>query len=100
MAQSRILILDEPTQGIDVGAKEDVHRLMIEFTRSRRGAILLISSDLPEVLRMSDRILVMRQGRLAGELSRADATEEKVMQLAVGGGLASWSDLRGSRQPL
>jgi ribose transport system ATP-binding protein len=100
MAQSRILILDEPTQGIDVGAKEDVHRLMIEFTRSRRGAILLISSDLPEVLRMSDRILVMREGRLAGELSRADATEEKVMQLAVGGGLASWSDLRGSRQPL
>jgi ribose transport system ATP-binding protein len=85
MARSRILILDEPTQGVDVGAKEDVHRLMAEFTRAQRGAILLISSDLPEVLRMSDRILVMRQGRIAGELARADATEERVMQLAVGG---------------
>ena len=92
MARSRILILDEPTQGVDVGAKEDVHRLMIEFTRTQRGAILLISSDLPEVLRMSDRILVMRQGRIAGELTRADATEERVMQLAVGGRPARRSD--------
>jgi ribose transport system ATP-binding protein len=92
MARSRILILDEPTQGVDVGAKEDVHRLMIEFTRAQRGAILLISSDLPEVLRMSDRIVVMRQGRIAGELRRADATEERVMQLAVGGRLAHRSD--------
>jgi ribose transport system ATP-binding protein len=88
MARSQILILDEPTQGIDVGAKEDVHRLMVEFTRRRRGAILLISSDLPEVLRMSDRILVMREGRLTGELLRADATSEKVLQLAVGSRLA------------
>ena len=87
MARSRILILDEPTQGIDVGAKEDVHRLMVEFTR-RRGAVLLVSSDLPEVLRMSDRIVVMREGRIAGELSRAEATEQRVMQLAVGGSAA------------
>jgi inositol transport system ATP-binding protein len=65
---------------------------MIEFTRTQRGAILLISSDLPEILRMSDRILVMRQGRIAGELTRADATEERVMQLAVGGQLARRSD--------
>jgi ribose transport system ATP-binding protein len=100
MARSRILILDEPTQGIDVGSKEDVHQLMIEFTRSRRGAILLISSDLPEVLRMSDRILVMREGRLAGELARADATEERVMQLAVGGGPAARSDLDRPPIPL
>jgi ribose transport system ATP-binding protein len=85
MAQSQILILDEPTQGIDVGAKEEVHRLMVEFTRQRGGAILLISSDLPEVLRMSDRILVMREGRIMGEVTRAEATEERVMQLAVGG---------------
>src|SRR3984957_9297330 len=92
MARSRILILDEPTQGVDVGAKEDVHRLMVEFTRAQRGAILLISSDLPEVLRMSDRILVMRQGRIAGELTRADAAEERVMQLAVGGQPACRSD--------
>jgi ribose transport system ATP-binding protein len=85
MAQSKILIMDEPTQGIDVGAKEDVHRLMVEFTRERGGAILLISSDLPEVLRMSDRILVMREGRIMGELTQCQATEERVMQLAVGG---------------
>jgi ribose transport system ATP-binding protein len=84
MAQSRILILDEPTQGIDVGAKEDVHRLMVDYTRRQHGAILLISSDLPEVLRMSDRIVVMREGQLAGELERAQATPEQVMRLAVG----------------
>jgi ribose transport system ATP-binding protein len=84
MARSNILFLDEPTQGIDVGAKEDVHRLMVEFTRERGGAVLLISSDLPEVLRMSDRILVMREGRIAGALSRHEATEERVMHLAVG----------------
>ena len=58
---------------------------MVEFTRERGGAILLISSDLPEVLRMSDRILVMRQAASAGELARAEATQEQVMQLAVGG---------------
>jgi ribose transport system ATP-binding protein len=84
MARSKILIMDEPTQGIDVGAKEDVHRLMVDFTRRQGGAILLISSDLPEVLRMSDRILVMREGRIAGELAGVDATQEQVMQLAVG----------------
>jgi ABC-type sugar transport system ATPase subunit len=89
MAHSRILILDEPTQGIDVGAKEDVHRLMVEFTRERRGAILLISSDLPEVLRMSDRIAVMRGGRIVAELRRAEATEQRIMRLAVGGEEAS-----------
>ena len=85
MARSRILIMDEPTQGIDVGAKEDVHKLMVDFTRAQGGAILLISSDLPEVLRMSDRILVMRAGRIAGELAGAEATQERVMELAVGG---------------
>jgi ABC-type sugar transport system ATPase subunit len=58
---------------------------MVEFTRERDGAILLISSDLPEVLRMSDRILVMREGRIMGELTQCQATEERVMQLAVGG---------------
>jgi ribose transport system ATP-binding protein len=91
MARSRILILDEPTQGIDVGAKEEVHRLMVDFTRDRGGAVLLISSDLPEILRMSDRLLVMHRGRIAGELDRSAATEERVMHLAVGsvGGVRS-----------
>jgi ribose transport system ATP-binding protein len=96
MARSRILIMDEPTQGIDVGAKEDVHRLMVDFTRKGGGAILLISSDLPEVLRMSDRILVMREGMIAGELAGAEATQERVMHLAVGGQSRAALDRTGS----
>jgi ribose transport system ATP-binding protein len=84
MARSRILLLDEPTQGIDVGAKEEVHRLMIEFARERQGAVVLISSDLPEVLRMSDRILVMREGRIVAEVSHDQANQELVMEYAAG----------------
>jgi ribose transport system ATP-binding protein len=84
MAQSKILLLDEPTQGIDVGAKEEVHRLMIEFTRLRAGTAILISSDLPEVLRMSDRILVMREGRIVAELAHEQATQELIMEYAAG----------------
>jgi ribose transport system ATP-binding protein len=84
MARSRILLLDEPTQGIDVGAKEEVHRLMIEFTRGRQGAVVLISSDLPEILRMSDRILVMREGRIIAEVAHDQATQELIMEYAAG----------------
>lgn len=84
MARSKILIMDEPTQGIDVGAKEEVHRLMIEFTREKGGAVILISSDLPEVLRMSDRILVMREGHIVADIPHADASQELVMEYAVG----------------
>jgi rhamnose transport system ATP-binding protein len=78
-----VLILDEPTQGIDVGAKAEIHRLMGELA-ARGLAILMISSELPEVLGMSDRIAVMRGGTLAGTLERADATQEKVLALALG----------------
>lgn len=84
MAKSRILFLDEPTQGVDVGAKEEIHRLMIDFTRRQGGTIVMISSDLPEVLRMSDRILVMRAGRIVAELAGPAATEEQVMAYAFG----------------
>ncbi len=84
MAKSRILLLDEPTQGIDVGAKEEVHRLMLEFTRDRHGAVVLISSDLPEVLRMSDRILVMREGRIVAEVPHDQANQELLMEYAAG----------------
>ena len=80
----RILILDEPTRGIDVGTKAAVHRLMSELA-SRGMAILMISSELPEVLGMSDRILVMREGRMTALLSRAEATQEKVMMAATTG---------------
>jgi rhamnose transport system ATP-binding protein len=78
-----VLVLDEPTRGIDVGAKAEVHHIVDELARSGM-AIVLISSDLPEVLAMSDRILVMREGRQMGVLSRGEATEERVITAAMG----------------
>jgi rhamnose transport system ATP-binding protein len=79
----RILIMDEPTRGIDVGAKAEIHRLVSDLARRGLG-ILLISSELPELLGMCDRILVMHRGRISGELARAEASQEKVMALAMG----------------
>lgn len=79
-----LLILDEPTRGIDVGAKAQVHRLISDLARAGMG-ILLISSELPEILGLSDRVLVMYRGRIAAELDRRDATAEKVMLAATGG---------------
>jgi rhamnose transport system ATP-binding protein len=76
-----VLILDEPTKGIDVGAKAAVHAVTSEFARAG-GAVLMISSDLPEILGMSDRVLVMRRGRLRGEFSRATATSENLLRMA------------------
>jgi rhamnose transport system ATP-binding protein len=78
-----VLILDEPTRGIDVGAKADVHQIIDELARSGM-AIVLISSDLPEVLAVSDRVLVMREGEQTGVFDRSDATQERVMTAAVG----------------
>jgi rhamnose transport system ATP-binding protein len=78
----QILLLDEPTRGIDVGTKAEVHRLMSSLA-AEGLAIVLISSELPEVLGMSDRILVMREGRLTGEFTRAEATQEKIMRAAT-----------------
>jgi rhamnose transport system ATP-binding protein len=76
-----VLILDEPTKGIDVGAKAAVHAVTSEFA-SAGGAVLMISSDLPEILGMSDRVLVMRRGRLRGEFARAQASSEKLLRAA------------------
>jgi rhamnose transport system ATP-binding protein len=81
--EPKLLILDEPTQGIDVGAKAEIHRLMSDLA-GRGLAILLISSELPEVLGMADRIAVMHHGAISGILSRADATQEKILSLALG----------------
>jgi ABC-type sugar transport system ATPase subunit len=78
-----VLILDEPTRGVDVAGKAEVHRLMSDLAQKGVG-ILMISSELPEVLGMSDRILVMREGRLVGEVQREDASEELVMSFAAG----------------
>lgn len=83
LTEPDILILDEPTRGIDIGAKTEIHRLMSALTRQGK-TIILISSELPEVLGMSDRIMVMHEGDKIGELSRAEATQEKVLQLATG----------------
>jgi rhamnose transport system ATP-binding protein len=82
-AQPRVIILDEPTQGIDVGAKSEIHRLMCDLAEQGM-AVLMISSELPEILGMSDRIGVMHAGRLAGVLSREEATPEQVLALALG----------------
>jgi rhamnose transport system ATP-binding protein len=78
-----VIILDEPTQGVDVGAKSEIHRLMGELA-ARGLAIIMISSELPEVLGMSDRIAVLHGGRIVGELPRAGATQEKILELALG----------------
>jgi ribose transport system ATP-binding protein len=78
----QILILDEPTRGIDVGAKAEIHRIISDLAGQGVG-ILMISSELPEILGMSDRILVMHEGRITGSLNREEATQEKIMALAV-----------------
>lgn len=80
----KVLILDEPTRGVDVGAKREIYQLMNEL--AERGVpIIMVSSDLPEVIGVSDRIMIMHEGRISGELTRQEATQEKVMQLATGG---------------
>jgi rhamnose transport system ATP-binding protein len=83
--EPQVLILDEPTRGVDIGAKVEVHRIISDLAASGL-AILLISSDLPEVLAMSDRILVLHEGRLVAEIPGAEATEERVMFAATGQG--------------
>jgi inositol transport system ATP-binding protein len=83
LTEPDLLILDEPTRGIDVGAKSEIYRLMTEFVRSGK-AIIMISSELPEVLGMSDRIMVMHTGDKVGELLRSEATQEKILQMATG----------------
>jgi rhamnose transport system ATP-binding protein len=81
--EPKVLIVDEPTRGIDVGTKSEVHRLLSELA-GQGLAILMISSELPEVLGMADRVLVMHEGRITGEIARADADEERIMRAATG----------------
>jgi ribose transport system ATP-binding protein len=80
-----VLIADEPTRGVDVGAKSDIYALLRQLAATGVG-IILISSDLLEVLGLADRVLVMRQGRIAGEFARGEATEENVIACAAGVG--------------
>ncbi len=79
---SHVLILDEPTRGIDVGSKKEIHSLMSQLAK-QGVAIIMISSELPEILGMSDRIVVMHEGRVKGELLREDANQENIMQMAI-----------------
>ncbi len=82
MTRPNVLILDEPTRGVDVGAKKDIYQLINQF--KAEGLSILVSSEMPEVLGMSDRILVMHEGRCGGEFSREQATQESLMAAAVG----------------
>jgi len=79
----RIFVFDEPTRGVDVGAKVEIYNLMNRLTAHGAG-IIMISSELPELLGMSDRILVMHRGRIQAEIDRASATEERVLSAALG----------------
>jgi rhamnose transport system ATP-binding protein len=88
-----LLILDEPTRGIDVGAKAEVHQIVNDLARQGLG-ILLISSDMPEVLAMSDRIVVMREGHQMATFTREEATQEKILSAAMGQSLAPVGDMQ------
>ena len=79
----KVLILDEPTRGVDVGAKAEIHKLITQLAK-QGVAIIMISSELPEVLGMSDRVMVMHEGKVGGILSRAEATQERILALASG----------------
>jgi rhamnose transport system ATP-binding protein len=81
--EPKVLIVDEPTRGIDVGTKSEVHRLLSDLA-GQGLAVLMISSELPEVLGMADRVLVMHEGRITGEIPRAEADEERIMRAATG----------------
>lgn len=84
-AKPKVLILDEPTRGVDVGAKKEIYELMNAFKKEGLG-ILMISSEIPELLGVCDRIMVMKQGEISGILTRSEATQEKIMRLAIGTG--------------
>jgi ABC-type sugar transport system ATPase subunit len=84
----KILILDEPTRGIDVGTKKEIHSLMTELARKGVG-IIMVSSELPEVLGMSDRIIVLHEGWIKGELRRDEASQEAIMRMAISGSNAT-----------
>lgn len=83
MTRPKVLILDEPTRGVDVGAKKEIYQLINKF-KQEGLSIILISSEMPEVMGMSDRILVMHEGRISGEFSANNVTQEMLMAAAVG----------------
>jgi ABC-type sugar transport system ATPase subunit len=82
MEDSQIIFMDEPTRGIDVGSKSEIYKTMTKLVRNGK-TIIMISSELPEVLGMCDRILVMHEGRIVGELDRSEASQEKIISLCI-----------------
>jgi ribose transport system ATP-binding protein len=90
----QLIIMDEPTRGIDVGAKAEIYHLMRQLA-DQGTSIIMISSELPEIIGMSDRILVMSRGQIAGELSRDEASEEKILTLAIGDRHAAGPESKG-----
>ena len=95
LTEPRILMLDEPTRGIDVGTKYQIYEIMDRLA-AEGMAIVMVSSELPEILGMSDRVLVMREGRVAGILDREEADPESIMTLATVGVRAEQQRLRGA----
>ncbi len=82
--EPKILILDEPTRGVDIGAKKEIYQIINDLAE-QGVAILMISSELPEVIGMADRVLVMHEGKITGEVKKEDMTQEKIMYYATGG---------------
>ena len=78
-----IFIFDEPTHGVDVGAKQEIYKVMVDLLKDDK-AILMVSSDMPEVISMSDRVIVFKQGEIAGELTGEEITEENILTLSIG----------------
>ena len=79
-----IFIFDEPTRGIDVGAKQEIYAIMLQLVRENK-AVIMVSSDMPEVVSMSDRVMVMRNGRIIKELQRGEISEENILTHSIGG---------------
>ena len=82
LTEPSVILLDEPTRGIDVGAKLEIYEIINKLTAAGK-AVLLVSSELPELIGMSDRILMLREGRIGGEFAREEATQEKLMHAAM-----------------
>jgi len=85
-ANSNVIIFDEPTRGIDIGAKEEIYKLMVQLAKQGKY-ILMISSDMPELIAMCDRVVVMRQGRIVGEIGRDQLSEENLLTYSIGGSI-------------
>ncbi|GAH46481.1 unnamed protein product [marine sediment metagenome] len=83
-ANSNVIFFDEPTRGIDIGSKEEIYKLMVQLAKEGKY-ILIVSSDMPELIAMCDRVVVMRQGKVVGEIGRQDLSEEKVLTYSIGG---------------